>query len=94
MTGISRQIARRLLLNCQGLGRPWKLPKGKEGAAQALERLGYIQIDTISVVERAHHHIFWTRCPDYQPAMLDALTGGALSLELTETTVMSLNPSV
>ena len=28
------------------------------------------------------------------PAMLDALTGGALSLELTETTVMSLNPSV
>jgi hypothetical protein len=28
------------------------------------------------------------------PAMLDALAGGALSLTLTETTVMALNPSI
>ena len=35
--------------------------------------MGYIQIDTISVVERAHHHSLWTRRPDYLPAYLHEL---------------------
>jgi uncharacterized protein YcaQ len=30
------------------------------------ERLGYVQIDTISVVQRAHHHTLWSRNPNYQ----------------------------
>jgi hypothetical protein len=30
--------------------------RGKAGAAQASDHLGQVQIDTISVVERAHHH--------------------------------------
>lgn len=38
-----------------------------------MERLGYLQIDTLSVVERAHHHTLWTRIPDYQPQYLDEL---------------------
>jgi hypothetical protein len=28
------------------------------------------------------------------PSVIDSIAGGALSLELTETTVMSLNPSI
>jgi uncharacterized protein len=40
---------------------------------QIIVHLGYIQIDTISVVERAHHHTLWVRQPDYQPAMLHEL---------------------
>lgn len=40
---------------------------------EIIEHLGYIQIDTISVVERAHHHIFWSRNPDYRPADLHDL---------------------
>lgn len=32
-----------------------------------------MQIDTISVVERAHHHILHTRVPNYTPAMLHKL---------------------
>ncbi len=28
---------------------------------QTLEHLGYVQIDTLSVVARAHHHVLWTR---------------------------------
>jgi len=35
--------------------------------------LGYVQIDTISVVQRAHHHTLWSRNPDYQPSHLDKL---------------------
>lgn len=70
---ITKQDARRLFLFCQGLNKPLKLAKGKEGAAQVIERLGYVQIDTISVVERAHHHTIWTRYPLYEPTMLDVL---------------------
>ncbi len=39
----------------------------------AIEHLGYVQIDTISVVERAHHHVLWNRDPDYRPSQLDEL---------------------
>jgi uncharacterized protein YcaQ len=42
-------------------------------AAIALERLGYVQIDTISVVERAHHHVMWSRDRNYRPPVLPAL---------------------
>lgn len=31
----------------------------------AIKQLGYVQIDTISVVERAHHHVFWSRISSY-----------------------------
>ena len=46
---------------------------GKRGVLRALQRLGYVQIDTINVVERAHHHTLWSRVPGYCPEMLDAL---------------------
>ncbi len=32
----------------------------------AIRHLGYVQIDTINVIERCHHHILWTRIPDYR----------------------------
>lgn len=44
-----------------------------EGAAAttaAVEHLGYVQIDTINVIERCHHHILWNRIPDYRRAHL------------------------
>ena len=44
-----------------------------EGAVGAIESLGYVQIDTISVIERAHHHTLWTRVEGYEPAMLNEL---------------------
>jgi uncharacterized protein YcaQ len=69
---ISPTTARRLAIDAQLLGRP-RLAHGKEGAAQAIERLGRVQIDTISVVARAHHHMLWSRCPGYEEGMLDAI---------------------
>ncbi len=41
-----------------------------EAAAEHLRRTGHVQIDTISVVERAHHHAFWSRDRQYQPEIL------------------------
>jgi uncharacterized protein YcaQ len=70
---VTQTAARRLALSCQGLDGQWSPPPGKEGAAHAIEHLGYVQIDTIAVVERAHHHSLWARCPDYAPRMLDDL---------------------
>jgi uncharacterized protein len=31
-----------------------------------IEHLGYVQIDTINVIERCHHHILYSRIPEYQ----------------------------
>jgi len=70
---IALSTARRLAMQAQGLDGSWDVPPGKDGVLAVLERLGYVQIDTIAVVQRAHHHTFWTRCPDYTPALLDEL---------------------
>ncbi|MCE9688070.1 winged helix DNA-binding domain-containing protein [Shewanella sp. AS16] len=35
-----------------------------------VRHLGYVQIDSINVVERAHHHVMFSRMPKYQPQML------------------------
>ena len=42
---------------------------------EVVRRLGYVQIDTISVVERAHHHVLWTRLPTYDASQLDRAQG-------------------
>ncbi|MFL5815011.1 MAG: winged helix-turn-helix domain-containing protein [Bdellovibrionia bacterium] len=63
----SIEEARCRIITAQGLGTD-TLPfgSGKAGAIKALEHLSYVQIDTISVVERAHHHIFQSRVSDYE----------------------------
>ena len=40
---------------------------------EIIKKLGHIQIDTISVVERAHHHILWTRNTQYRHTELEEL---------------------
>nr|WP_230467308.1 crosslink repair DNA glycosylase YcaQ family protein [Lujinxingia vulgaris] len=46
---------------------------GLAGTQRAIEHLGYVQIDTLSVVERAHHHVLWSRVPGYAQSHLNAL---------------------
>ncbi len=65
--------ARRLALAGHGLGDDWALSGDRQGAAEVVARLGYVQIDTISVVARAHDHTIWSRHAAYQSSMLDAL---------------------
>lgn len=43
---------------------------GPEATRAAIEHLGYVQIDTINVIERCHHHILQSRIPGYERAHL------------------------
>lgn len=58
--------ARRIWLRAQRLDRPAPFGAGPAATPAAVEHLGYVQIDTINVIERCHHHILWTRIPDYR----------------------------
>ncbi|MCJ8346368.1 winged helix DNA-binding domain-containing protein, partial [bacterium] len=64
---ISLKEAQALILSSQKLVGPILSP------LEIIEHLGYVQIDTISVIERAHHHVFWTRNQRYRPTDLDEL---------------------
>lgn len=46
-----------------------------------IEKLGYLQIDTISVVERSHHHILWSRMPGYRHDLLNKAVENKLIFE-------------
>ena len=70
---LSNKRARHLALTGQLFrGRRFSA-SNKECVARTIEHLGYVQIDTISVVERAHHHTLWARCSDYHPDILHEL---------------------
>src|SRR5437764_8553033 len=58
--------ARRIWLRAQRLDEAMPFDGGPEATPAAVKHLGYVQIDTINVVERSHHQILYTRIPDYR----------------------------
>lgn len=67
---LSNREARWLWLSNLGLNtRDWK----PANALAVIERLGYVQLDAIPNILRAHDHILWTRLTGYRPADLDRL---------------------
>lgn len=62
--------ARRIWLHAQRLDERAPFGEGADATARAIEHLGYVQIDTINVIERAHHHILFSRIPAYRRADL------------------------
>src|SRR4051794_5740654 len=67
---MSKAQARQLWLRAQRLDARAPFGEGPAATAAAVEHLGYVQIDTINVIERCHHHILWTRIPEYRRADL------------------------
>jgi uncharacterized protein YcaQ len=67
---LSKAQAKRIWLHAQRLDTPVPFGCGPEATRAAVEHLGYVQIDTINVIERCHHHILFTRIPGYQRAHL------------------------
>ena len=63
---LSKPQARRLWLKAQRLDAAAPFGAGPAATRAAVEHLGYVQIDTINVIERCHHHILYTRIPDYR----------------------------
>jgi uncharacterized protein len=67
---LSKAAARRIWLRAQRLDNQAPFGDGPAATASAVDHLGYVQIDTINVIERCHHHILWSRIPDYRRADL------------------------
>jgi uncharacterized protein YcaQ len=68
---LSRQQARLIWLRAQRLDTSVPFGEGPLATRNAIEHLGYIQIDTINVIERCHHHILWSRIPGYTRSHLN-----------------------
>src|SRR5437868_1641349 len=67
---LTKAEARRIWLRAQRLDTLVPFGEGPGATAAAVEHLGYVQIDTINVIERCHHHILYTRIPAYRRADL------------------------
>lgn len=70
---LSNRAARRVFLDRHGLA---KSPSGPSRGADLLgviRRLGFVQVDSINTVERAHHMILHARRIKYRPAHLRSL---------------------
>jgi uncharacterized protein YcaQ len=72
-TNVPAAKLRRIALDAQGLLKTAPFGRGRNATRRAIEAIGYVQIDTISVVARAHHHVLHSRVPNYEPAHLDRL---------------------
>ena len=60
---LTNRDARRLWIWTNGLA---ETPTGPCKLMQIVNRLGFVQIDTIRNVTRAHDHILWSRCQNYR----------------------------
>jgi uncharacterized protein YcaQ len=67
---MTKAAARYAWLKAQRLDTETPFGEGPAATAAAVEHLGYVQIDTINVIERCHHHILWNRIPAYRRADL------------------------
>ena len=63
---ISKNAARNVWLRAQRLDEAGSFVDGADATRAAIEHLGYLQIDTINVIERCHHHILWSRIAGYR----------------------------
>ena len=57
---------RRIWLHALRLDSTEPFGSGPKATPAAVSHLGYLQIDTINVIERSHHHILYTRIPSYR----------------------------
>jgi uncharacterized protein len=64
--GLARNQSRRIWLRAQRLDTAAPFGDGPAATRAAVEHLGYVQIDTINVIERCHHHILFARIPNYR----------------------------
>lgn len=67
---LSHAAARSLHLAAQGLQQPRRRKAAKLDVMDAIERMGVLQIDTISVVARSPYLVLWSRLGDYDPEWL------------------------
>src|ERR1700745_948899 len=90
---LTQSQARRIWLQAQRLDAVAPCGEGPQAIAASVEHLGYVQIDTINVIERCHHHILYTRIPAYRRADLRQAQSGDRSVFESWTHALSYVPS-
>ena len=70
---LTKSQARKIILHAAGLSKHNQFGKGQEAVYKTIDHLGFIQVDTNYVVERAHHHAFAARIAGYKTDWLEEL---------------------
>lgn len=77
---LSQNRGRHLWIAAQRLDSATPFGDGPAATSAAIAHLGYVQIDTINVIERCHHHILFSRIPGYRRADLAQVQSGDKSI--------------
>lgn len=67
---IDNATARRLFLDRHALVVAPSGPGSGQALAELIERLGFVQVDSVNTLARAHDHILWSRRRTYRPKNL------------------------
>lgn len=70
---LTNTAARRVFLDRHALSEPPAGPSRGDDLAALIDRIGFVQVDSINTVERAHHMILFARRQAYRPAHLRPL---------------------
>ena len=89
---IAADQARRLALGLQGLACSPRRRLSATGLVELVERLGFLQLDSINTVARAHHMILFAREPSYRPELLRQAHDEGLLFEHWTDRIASLLP--
>jgi len=68
---LTPEDVRLVMLAAQGLLTPPSNTAAKADLLPAIRQMGYLQIDTIQVVQRSQNLVLWSRLGDYSPDWLD-----------------------
>jgi uncharacterized protein YcaQ len=70
---VTAKAARRLLLHRQGLSHPPHRKLTLDGLRELITQMGFVQLDSINTVERAHHLVLFSRNQTYKHQQLKLL---------------------
>ena len=73
MLKLTAKTARHTILHLQGLTRPPNIKQSDQELYQLIEQLGFVQLDSIQWVERAHHMTLFARNQTYRSKHLEPL---------------------
>jgi uncharacterized protein len=70
---VDNATARRIFLHRHALAEPPSGPAHGSDLSALIDRIGFVQVDSINTVARAHHMILWSRRQTFRPEALKAL---------------------